>query len=246
MPSITSPQNPLIKHIAKLQKESRYRHECQSIVLEGKHLVSEALKREVPIKNLILEEGLSLETSLPSHTVPPSLMTKISSVKSPEGFIAEVEMPQTAKITDPEYVIALDNISDPQNVGAILRTAYALGFCAAFLAGSCADPFNPRTLRASMGASLYFPFIKGDLGDLKAFIHRYHLTTYVADAKGKSLTEYTYKKPTLIVVGNETHGSSLIDNPNYHPISIPIERIDSLNAGVAASILMFHLKNSSQ
>ena len=229
---ITSLQHPLVKHLVKLRTHRKYRYEKKTVFLEGKKLLSEL---QLPIKTLIVRQGetTSLQAETTCH-VPSNVFEKISGVQAPEGIAAEVDMPPFADLSQKERILALDRISDPGNLGTLIRTALAFGFDGIFLTENSVDPYNEKALRAAKGATFKIPL---QIGPLEPFAASFHL--YIADLEGTPLPSVTFKTPAILLLGNEAQGVSNEMQKNGTSVTIPIKnQMESLNVAVAGSILM--------
>ncbi|MCP5505435.1 MAG: RNA methyltransferase [Chlamydiales bacterium] len=234
---IQSLQHPSVKHLVKLRKEKRYRAECQSLLIEGRKMVFES---PLPLKTLIILTGTPIPQKLEAETtliVTQEILEKISGTKAPEPYLAEIPYPTSLSLAGKTKLLALDGVSDPGNVGTLIRTALALGFEGIFLTVGSADPFMDKALRASKGASLHLPIQIGTEGELLTLIEENHLSPYVADSKGKNETSFT--SPLILILGSESHGPSKVFKEIGTLISIPmIGETESLNVAVAGGILM--------
>ncbi len=140
-------------------------------------------------------------------------------------------------------MLALDGISDPGNLGNILRTALALGWEGVFILHEGCDPFNEKTMRAARGANFRIPIQSGTIEDLKILIQTNKLLPYVASLKGTSVTSLTPNENTILVLGNEAHGPSEEIVNLCQSVKIPMPGdMESLNVSVAGGILMFMLR----
>lgn len=242
MRELTSLQHPLVKHLIKLRKNRDYRHEHGSLVIEGRKLVSEVCRTHPP-KAVVA----CAETSIPSHMqraeifiVTEEMMRKISGLETPEGLIAEVPMPQENTLNGCRYVLALDGVADPGNVGTLLRSALAFGWDGVFLLENSCDLFNDKALRAARGATFRLPYALGSWEKLQRLIEKNQWRPYAADLHGIAPEEADAKQGVLLVMGNEAHGLSPAAENLCQKVSIPMSReIESLNVAVAGGILMY-------
>jgi len=142
--------------------------------------------------------------------------------------------------------IVLDEVRDPGNVGVLLRTAFALGASGAVLLKGCADPWNPKALRASMGASLRFPVAEAVAATLAEWQREHDVVLWAADASGTPLTRTTLPERLAIVVGNEGFGvSQTVAALAAQRVSIPLARgAESLNVAVAAGIMLHEVRRA--
>ncbi len=232
---IESSQNPLVKHLVKLRQERSYRYASQRVFVEGKNLIQELPEA---IRLLALEEK-----DFPPHIkaerliVSPAVMQKLSGVKTPEGLIAEVEMPKNEALKG-KFLLAIDRVSDPGNLGTLLRTALALGWEGAYiLEGSC-DPYNEKALRAAKGATFRLPLCQAGW----EAVLECPLPRYVADIRGAPPIEV---KEALLVLSHESTGAGEQAKSLCRAVSIPMSgRMESLNVATAGAILMYAMKGA--
>lgn len=230
---ITSLQHPIVKHLVKLRKNRRYRQECNALLLEGKKMIEEY---QGTIQTLLTTDKTTLSATH-HYLVPQAILEKISGTQTPEPYIAEVPLPPFQPLHGKARLLALDGISDPGNLGTLLRTALALGFEGVFLTSECADPFSDKALRAAKGATFRLPIQMGTAESLLTLIQENGLTPYIADAKGG--LHSTFESPLVLILGNEAHGPSPVLKNNGKLLSIPIsDQTESLNVAVAGGILM--------
>ena len=251
---ITAKDNPLIKLICSLQTTSKTRKENGLFVLEGLRICLDALDNGIAFDKLIVSETFlkkqndSIErlsnNSVFCYLIPDSLFAKISDTDSPQGIIALVRIPEQNKTVDKSgRYIALENVQDPSNLGAVSRTAEALGISGIILKSGC-DPFSPKSLRASMGTLLRLPLYITE--DLTAFISEHSLRSFacVVDPLAEKISSIQFNDGDVLIIGNEANGitKETADNA-FKKITIPmLGSAESLNAAAAAAIAMWELK----
>lgn len=247
MKTITSLQNPLVKHLVKLRQNRDYRYDHQTLIVEGVKIIQE-LSKKYPIKTLVaLDESLVPKGSKVEELLiaPQDIIDKISGLQSPEGLIAEFKMPENASLNGLKKVLVLDGINDPGNLGTILRTALALGWEGIFLINESCDPYNEKALRAARGATFKIPMATGTWDDLEALIKKNKWTPLAADMKGTPLNKLEKGKNYLLILSNEAHGISDRAGKISQKVSIPMKgNMESLNVAVAGGILMHALSES--
>lgn len=244
MERITSSQNPLLRHIRKLQNSRAYREEQREFVAEGFKLLDEAIRWYPNIKTAIVSESQTLPP-LPEGVrrvqIPDSLMQSLSDMKTPQGVLFTCELPAQENAQVSAGMLLLDRIQDPGNLGTILRTADAFGIPVA-LTNGCADPYSEKTLRASMGAvfrtapkqiALERVLSSGVPLAVTA------LTSQATDIRSVNVKEY------LVVIGSEGQGvCEELLAASERQLIIPMQpRCESLNAAVAAAIVMWQMKD---
>ncbi len=244
---LTSLQHPIVKHIVHLRQNHDYRDEYRSVVIAGEKEVRE-IGSHVPVKVLfVYDESLIPDTikAQEVYIVNEEIMQKASGMRAPEGFLAEVEMPQRSDLKGAKRVIVLDGINDPGNLGSILRTALALGWDGAFIVDESCDPYNDKALRAARGSTFRLPIARGSWNDLGSIIQDNQLDVYAADLKGTSASDLKLNQGIALVLGNEAHGISEQGASRSKKVTIPMDgQMDSLNVSVAGGILMFLLKGA--
>ena len=251
MEHIDSPHNPLVKLAAKLLRSQRHRYSEGRILLDGAHLVSAYRERfglqEASI--LVSKTGLHLEEirSLIDQPVarvaelPDRLLEKIAPVAAPSGLIAIVPIPRLKPDPSAEpFWILLEGIQDPGNLGAILRSAAAIGATRAVLSASCADPWSPKCLRGGMGAQ--FVLAVSDHADLLPEMARFSGKILAAAPRtGRTVFEADLSGPLAVVVGGEGGGlSPQVQAATQGVIQIPLSApIESLNVAAAVAIVCY-------
>lgn len=251
---ITSKDNPLIKLICGLQSSSKVRKTEGLFVLEGVRICLDACENSIRFDKLIISKTAKdkyskelenfYKNSNEIFEIPDSLFNKISDTSSPQGVIAVVKIPSiTPKILKSGRYIALENLNDPSNLGAISRTAEALGVSGIILSKDSVDPYSPKSLRASMGTLLRMPIIIFD--DFIEQIKLSGLMVYacVVDNTATIINDINFKDGSILLIGNEanglTHSAKLMANKQ---ITIPMTgKAESLNAATAAAISMWEM-----
>lgn len=206
------------------------------MLLEGKKLIAEL---ETPPTSLIVREGehppIDAEQT---YIMTKEVFEKISGTHSPEGIAAEINMPPSQDLSNKSWVLALDRMNDPGNMGTLLRSALALGFEGVFLTNSCVDPYNEKALRAAKGATFKLPL---EIGNLETFSKNFHL--YIADLEGLSIDDTTFESPAILLLGNEAEGVSKEMRKIGTSVTIPLKnQMESLNVAAAGAILMHAMK----
>ncbi|MGN0521578.1 MAG: TrmH family RNA methyltransferase [Eubacterium sp.] len=256
MEKITGKNNNLIKDIKKLLSSSRQRKAQGLFVTEGARLVFDVLNSLYEIKYFLITQpqlqkyktqaDLMIEKSEKSFIISEEISQRLSDTQNPQGVFAVCKMKENNNdlLCGKKY-IALDNVQDPGNLGAISRTAEALGIDGMIICGGC-DIYNPKALRASMGSMLRIPVSESD--NLKETLLNskkcgFAVYATVADSSAKKITEIDFNKSSICVIGNEANGiSDDIKEVCDGLITIPmLGRAESLNASVAASITMWEM-----
>jgi TrmH family RNA methyltransferase len=250
---ISSPHNPKLKLIRALQGRARERREAGAFVVDGVRLVEDAVKggwkfRFVLFDETLSERGMSQVESLKSRgvdveEVSTSLMKSISETETPQGILAVLELTQLPITNHTDFTLIPDQIRDPGNLGTLLRTAAAAGVQAVLLPPETTDAFAPKVVRAGMGAHFRLPIRSLNWEEIEQVVRSAGLQVYLADMDGQSCWETDLRQPVALVIGGEADGASESARKLAHQkISIPMSaNVESLNAGVAGSILMFEV-----
>lgn len=244
---ITSSQNPLVKYLVRIRDDRDYRLKSQSVLLEGGKLIEEVSQFH-PVKKLLLLNTDSALTFLKSikadevFTVNESVMGKISSLHSSDGCLAEVLMPPSASLNGLKRIFACDGVSDPGNLGSLLRSGLALGWDGAFILENSCDPFNDKAIRSAKGATFRLPIASGSWSDLKKIVQQNNLHPWVGDIQGTPVDKIPGRNPILLVLCNEARGPSPEALRLCKQVTIPISSfMESLNVAAAGAILMYIL-----
>ena len=243
---ITSRKNSLITYVRKLAGSRSFRRQNGQFLCDGGKMLTEALKWDARIEVLIStpEAEAPVLHGVRNVQVPPELMRFLSSMESPQGILFLCRIPELsppARLTGNRYLV-LDGLQDPGNVGTIWRTADAFGADALLLVNQCADPFNPKTVRATMGAVFRLPVYEPDASELASLCRVSSLPLYAAALRDDSAAlEHCDLTRAAVVIGNEGHGaSSRILADCTGTIRIPMEpRCESLNASAAAAVVLW-------
>lgn len=246
MRRVTSGNHPLVKHLVRLRQNRDYRYEHKSLVIEGIKPVDE-LGRHVRFKLIITYNEAMIPIGAEADEiliVNDTVMKKVSGMQAPEGLVVEIAMPEPASLEGLKYILALDGVGDPGNLGALLRSALALGWQGVFILDDSCDPFNDKALRAARGATFRLPLAWGSLEQLKEIVNANQLTPLVADINGTELSKLTDYKAVLLVMGNEAHGPSVGVKEFCQAITIAMPgSMESLNVSVAGGIMMYALRS---
>ena len=251
---ITSRDNSLIKLVSQLNNSGRSRKEHGLFVIEGLRLCRDAAENGFSFTHLFVSEtamdkyGRDIEIlerkAEKAYLLSDSVFEKISDTKSPQGIICLVAREERdVSINKNGRYIALENISDPSNLGAVARTAEALGIDGIIMSDCGCDPFAPKSLRASMGALLRLPVIV--CKDFSKELKESGLDLYACVVSGdaRSLTEINFVDGCAALIGNEANGLTDEAVAICTPITIKMTgRAESLNAAVAASIVMWEMQ----
>ena len=253
---IDSISNPKVKHAVKIASSSSYRKECGEFFLEGLRLCFDASSSGVKITSVFYTEkafeksgkeiSAICEKSENTCVISSAVSDKLSQTQSSQGVFCLCKMLQNESYTlsDGFKYIALDNVQNPDNLGAVSRTAEALGVKGLILSGGC-DIYNPKALRASMGSLLRLDIIKTPelvsyLLEAKKKEVKVYATT--PDAKAADITKTDMSGTVICVIGNEAKGVSDEVFAVCDKVTIKmLGRAESLNAAMAAAITMWEM-----
>lgn len=248
---ITSTHNPKLKLIRALQGRAKERRDAGAFVAEGIRLVEEAYSTNWPFRFVLYDEelnkrGSSLVENLKSRgvdceEVSSGLMKSLSETETPQGLLAVLNDSQLPISNSLNFVLIPDQIRDPGNLGTLLRTAIAAGVQAVFLPPETTDAFAPKVVRSGMGAHFRLPIHSMSWEVIEQ--HTNGLQIYLADMNGQSCWKTDLRQPTALIIGSEADGASESARKlSTVKISIPMSGdTESLNAGVAGSVLMFEV-----
>ena len=248
---ITSNQNSKIKLIRALLGRAKERREAGAFVAEGVRLVEEAVISNWRFRIALYDETLSERGRLQVERlrsqgvdveeVSASVMKSISETEAPQGILAVLETTQLPIPQSSNFILIPDQIRDPGNLGTLLRSAAASGVQAVLIPSETTDAFAPKVLRSGMGAHFRLPIHSMSWEEIRKFIAG--LQVFVADMDGQSCWDTDLSKPIVLIVGNEAEGASESAQKLANgKISIPMSgETESLNAGVAGSVLMFEV-----
>lgn len=245
---LTSRANPIVKHMRALGANAAYRAQHGEFVCDGGKLLKEALCSGTQIKTLFYGSGLDAQllreakaAGARCFSLPDNLLCHAANLKTLSDTVFSVKMRQLSP-KKRGFCLMLDRLSDPGNVGTILRIADAFDLPAVFLAGKCADPFSPKVVRASMGAIFRVPVIRCSPSDAKSAAAELGCTLAAAVLSPCALPPERVKLENVCaIIGNESAGvcevlRALCDAEIYIPMP---GRAESLNAAVAAGILAY-------
>lgn len=249
MEHITSRQNALMTHIRKLNASRAYRRASGEYLCDGVKLLEEALRWNAPLKTVVLSEGVDVP-ALPSGVravrVPADVMRSISPMETPQGALFTVRLPDTAlpeTLTGAHYLV-LDGVQDPGNVGTILRTADAFDCDGVFLVNACADLYNPKTARATMGAIFRCEAYTVTAEELFALLRKSGVPLYGTALRDDTvpLAEANLAR-AAVAIGSEGRGlSEQVLGACEKTLKIPMNpRCESLNAAVAATVVLWEM-----
>ena len=239
---ITARKNPLLQQVRKLLTSRKEREASGLFVADGTKLLTEAVRYWPGLDTVILSDGL--QAQVPEHVrlirVPEDVMASISPMQTPQGALFLCRLPEKTAFRPKPGMLLLDGIQDPGNLGTILRTADALDVPVALLEG-CADPYSHKTVRASMGAVFRSPVVTTTWQEVRQSgipVAVTALSDAAVDIRQADL------KSMAVVIGSEGQGvrQEILDAADAQLIIPMNPRCESLNAAIAASIVMWQMK----
>ena len=249
MERITSRTNPLMTHVRKLAGSASYRRKSGEFLCDGYKLLREARLWDAAVTTIIFSdevEAPEADAKTRLVQVPADVMKSIAPSETPQGVLFLCKMAQTPlpeRLEGKHYVV-LDGVQDPGNVGTILRTADAFDCDGMFLTEGCADLYSAKTVRATMGAVFRRPVWRCTAAELKALLAASEIPLYGAALRADTVDARSvdYSR-AAVAIGSEGRGLSeemlsLCDKTIRLPMS---ERCESLNAAVAASVLLWEM-----
>ncbi|VGO20153.1 TrmH family RNA methyltransferase [Pontiella sulfatireligans] len=250
---ITSAANPFVKHLRALGTSKKTRQESGEFIIEGWRGIDTLLKhepRQYQLETLVVSEEWKSDPRLPNAidtvALPAPLFEKVSDVRNAQGILGIVRRFPAPFKFDPDagHYLLLDNIRDPGNLGTLIRSAVGAGFAGILLYGDCVEPFNPKTVRSTMGTLAFTQLWNVSDAGLDRMAETGYALCATTGLGGQNLYETAFPEKTVLVVGSEAHGVSdkLMQRATLK-ITIPLEtECESLNAAVAGSICMFQIK----
>ncbi len=266
--TITSRQNALLVLVEKLQDRKHRRREGL-FRFDGRKLFVEALSAHVPLFAVLFAESVAmdmlrlLEQNVGENTprvvvLPDALFARVSEEKSPEGVICVAKCldklhkivtinkgNDAAELLLPGRTLVLESVRDPGNLGTIIRSAKAFGVRNLLLSADCADIYHPRTIRAAMGTlfTQHVLLVEDVVSAVRALAEERTVYAAALDASAVRLGTVALSEEDVAVIGNEGHGlSDALVAACTRTLYIPMEEgVESLNAGIAASVLLWEM-----
>ena len=243
---ITSRKNPFLQQVKKLLSSKKAREEAGLFVSDGTKLLEEAVKWYPGLDTVILSDGV--QARIPDHVrlirVPGDVMESISPMASPQGALFLCRLPQKRPLVAQKGMLLLDGIQDPGNLGTILRTADALQVPVVLLEG-CADPYSHKVVRSSMGAVFRTDVVQSTWSQVQAACREAGVSVGVTalSERAKDLRE-SRLSDMAVVIGSEGQGvrREILDAADAELIIPMNPNCESLNAAVAATIVMWQMK----
>lgn len=252
---ITSLDNASVKEARSLH-DKKFRRYYGKFIIEGKKQVTEAIAKGIEIDKLFVDstkadmyENLIVSTDAPVLFVSSNVFKSISDTETPQGILATAVLPvaEFYKHNENNKALVLDKVSDPGNMGAIIRTACAVGIQHIFTI-DCVDPYSPKVIRSSSGGLYHVKIYPTDYSELLAICKKHNIELLVADMHGENIydSNFAVNNSYALVIGNEGKGVSAELKAAGRLIKLPMKQeMESLNAGVSASIILYALEGKN-
>lgn len=252
MERIESSKNIKIKNAKKLQTR-KGREKFGSFLIEGEHLIEEALKWKVIINEIYIEESFQIPSSwklndLPVYLVNNKVMKEISETETPQGVIAVCELlgRKPLQIEEDGKYLLIDQVQDPGNLGTIIRTADSVGLSGVILGNGTVDLYNSKVIRSTQGSLFHLPIVKGELNEWVEKLKSANISVYgtALNKNAKQYKDVPAQESFALIVGNEGNGlSNELLQVTDENLFIPIYgQAESLNVSIATAILLYHLR----
>lgn len=251
---ITSRDNSLFKQLRKLTENARERRKSNETLLDGVHLLQAYIEQFGLPKLLIIAEGESTNevvgllqalADVPTVMFTTLMFAELSPVATPTGILALVDIPQLPMPEQPDFVLMLEDIQDPGNLGSMLRSAAAAGVQGVYLSQGCTDAWSPKALRGGQGAQFVLSIV--ERADLVQESQGFHGQTLATTLAGQSLYDIGLQQPIAFIIGNEGAGlSDALIAAASGQVSIPMAgQVESLNAAAAAAVCLFERRRQA-
>lgn len=248
---ITSPTNPKIKYVRRLQTDKRFRRREQLFVAEGTRWLKEVIAQKVSPQLILATERwlhvadhqlLWQHLVASKQIVSEQLFSTISETETPSGILFLLPIQFALLPTHPSLLLILDGVSNPGNLGTMVRTAAAAGVDGVILGPNCVDPYNSKVVRGSMGAILRLPVLTRNWPQIQELV--VGMAVWVAVVgEATPYTAVSWQQPSAIIIGSEAHGVSedaLTLTAQTRRMTIPMaSHVESLNAAMATGIVLF-------
>lgn len=254
---LSSPKNPNIQMVRSLLEQSKARRKHNAFVAEGARVLEDGLASAVPLRFILFRTSLTPRARILLEKVKPDqvvfevedrLFDNLSDTEASQGILGVFDIPEQTQPARPGFVVILDQLRDPGNLGTILRAAEAAGVQAICLPPGTTDVWAPKVVRSAMGSHFRLPLLQWPWEAINAYVEE--LTVFHADMDGQeSLWQADFRGRTALLIGGEAEGISPEGRAlATRSVRIPMAgKTESLNAAVSASVLMFEvLRQRSQ
>jgi len=248
--SVTSPANPLLRDVRRAIDRGGLTSEglCAA---EGCHLLAEAVRSRLEIPIVIFSESAPVDQPPGARAIviPDKLFQSLASTETSQGVIALVRLPEwrSEQIFGPRsLVVVLDGVQDPGNAGAIVRAAEAFGATGLLFSKGSVNPHNPKALRASAGSFFRVPHVaRLATQSVRNLLAEHHLDVWAAvpfTGAERQAEHADFTRPCALIIGSEAHGISKELQESAMLVAIPTAGVESLNAAMAASVLLYEAR----
>ena len=245
---ISSRKNPLLQQVKKLLSSRSERRKTGLFVADGTKLLEEAVKYWPGLQTVILTDGVEIQ--VPDHVrvvrVPEDVMASISPMEAPQGALFLGRLPEQQEFVPKKGMLILDGVQDPGNIGTILRTADAMDVPVVLLEG-CADPWSWKVIRSTMGAAFRTPVVQASWEEVLGKCREAGIPIGVTALSDRAVDIRSARLSDMaLVIGSEGRGvrKEVLENAD-HELIIPMNpHCESLNAAIAAAIVMWEIKRS--
>ena len=208
-------------------------------------MARECQKSDFEIERVFVSESYDGEISFPEELtvrVSDDVFRHLSDEKTPQGILCRARIPKRPLTPPKGNCLLLDGVADPGNLGTILRTANAAGYNEVYLTKECADPYSPKSVRASMSGVFFTKIYRAERSEILSVLKE--IPILIADMGGSNVFSYVPPKQFALVIGNEANGvSNEVKNAAFHTLKIPMQDTqESLNAAISAGIIMYVLQ----
>ncbi|MGM9967669.1 MULTISPECIES: RNA methyltransferase [unclassified Rummeliibacillus] len=250
MKRIESPQNSLVKYWKKLATTRKERDRSGEFLIEGFHLVEEAIKNKSEILNIIVREDVDIPSNWNIDNiyvveVTAQVANEFAETEHSQGIFAQVKQPTVSKEEQTKWkkLLLVDAVQDPGNIGTMIRTADAAGIDAVILGKGCADPYNPKTVRSTQGSIFHIPVVRGDLSEWIDSLKEKAIPVYGTALENAVLYHQVKKEGKFaLIMGNEGSGidSDILAKTDANVIIPIMGEAESLNVAVATGIVLYY------
>ena len=240
---LTSKNNPLIKETAAL-KDKKARKQQGMFLVEGRKMAVECQNSDFVIDRIFVAESYAGEipcSEVETVRVSDDVFRFLSDEKTPQGILCRVKIPCHTLTAPKGKCLLLDGVADPGNVGTIIRTANAAGYDEIYLTEECADPYSPKSVRASMSGVFFTKIYRASRTEILSVLA--DVPIVVADMGGVNVFSFTAPQRFALAIGNEANGiSEEVAKAAAYTVKIPMQSTqESLNAAISAGIIMYVL-----
>ena len=245
---ISSRKNPLLQQVKKLLSSRAERRKTGLFVADGTKLLEEAVKYWPGLQTVILTDGVEIQ--VPDHVrvvrVPEDVMASISPMEAPQGALFLGKLPEQTEFVPKKGMLILDGVQDPGNIGTILRTADAMDVPVVLLDG-CADPWSWKVIRSTMGAVFRVPVVQAGWEEVLGKCREAGIPIGVTALSDRAVDIRTAELSKMaLVIGSEGRGvrKEVLDSADRELIIPMNPHCESLNAAIAAAIVMWEIRRS--